>query len=122
MNNNRHMHLRLQHWMPVIAMDVNSSDSAVNFEMESDNCSVSSSRPNSGTLMCWRDMFTTFVINHQDPSYEQDDIYRKSPPLADKQPGSRFEHLRAEHFFAQQFQTSAPHLSNNEQAELSTEN
>ena len=118
------MHLRLQHWMPVIAMDVNSSASAATAEREADNESVSSSRPNSGTLMCWRDMCTTFVVNHQDPSYEQqqDDVYRKSPPLADKQPGSRFEHLRAEHFFAQQFQTSAPHLSNNDQAELLTEN
>ena len=121
MNNDRQMYLRLQHWMPVIAMDVNSSASAATAERDADDESVSSSRPNSGTMMCWRDLCTTFVVNHQDPSYEQDDVYHKSPPHADKQPGSRFEHLLTEHFFAQ-LQTSAPLLSNNDQAEHLTEN
>ena len=107
----RHMYLRLQHWLPVITMDANGSKSNEENETEAtdkneteaidESFSISSSRPNSGTLMCWRDMGSTFVVNHQDPSYENDDTYEKSSPLAEKLPGSRFEHLLTEHFSAQ---------------------
>ena len=113
----RHMYLRLQHWLPIVAMDVNSSTSPVSREREVHDLSSRSSRPSCGTLMCWRDMGTTFVVNHQDPLYESNFEYPKSSPSLVKRSGSRFEHLLAEHFFAQS-QTCAPKSSTIDQLEL----